>query len=217
MRKTRRVYVVILTLVLMTAMMPLVMADDATNEAIEYVTITFEGEGNSTIINIFVGLNDIADSNSGLIVKFWVNEKTDSALLGQTVPGGNEYSGTWDITEYAEGYYTLICELTETDETIHDNKADNRLDVPFVTQDWFYAPLGEMYGYLQITWSKFFRQNIDGSLSFMDSIPLWIWLVVFLAIIVILLLWRRSRRKNSRIKGYVSKPVYYVKDNYRNW
>lgn len=218
MKRTKEMSIIILTLVMIGTLIPVCAADAATNEAIESLTISFTGSGNSTTVSITVGLNTVADANNALIVSFWIDEKIDANNLGETAAGATTFDTRWDITRWDEGYHTLIAELKNPGEIAYDNKADNRLDLPFCTQEWFWEPVGSIYGYAQYTISCLARQQANGTFSIFADFPIWLWGVLIAVILIAVVLWKRSkRRKRGSIRQYAKRPVYGAKNYYDSW
>ena len=191
---------------------PLCAADNATNEKIEGLSMTFSGAGESTVVTITVDLNTVATGDPSLTVTFWIDEKDAGHILGSTAAGGTTLETVWDITKWAEGYHVLIAELTNpTIEVTSDNKADNRLDLPFTTQDWFWAPVGDIYGFIQYSISRVARQQAAGFFAIFAEYPMWLWAIVIIVLVVVIgAVARRSRR--SKIKFHAKRPVKYMKE-----
>lgn len=212
--KKRRILGLMLVIFALTipCVIPCVSADNATNEQIEGLSMTFSGAGESTVVTITVDLNTVATGDPTLTVTFWIDEKNTGHLLGSTGAGGTTLETVWDITKWAEGYHVLIAELTNpTIEVTSDNKADNRLDLPFTTQDWFWAPVGDIYGFVQYSISRIARQQAAGFFAIFAEYPMWLWAIVIIVLAVVIgAIARRSRR--SKIKFHAGRPGRYLKD-----
>lgn len=209
--KTKRILIITLALAFMFAA-PIAVADQATNEAILGLTVEFEGSGNSTIIRITVEVNSVADNDGSLITKFYINDLTQE--LGTTSPGVFTYETTWDINEYAEGMHVLIAEFSNPSESVHDNEADNRLDLPFSTQDYFLAVAADGYAYIQYHVGRLARTKADGYLSFFADYPIYIWGIVLVFLAVLIILWRKSRSKNKSYRQNFSNGYHKTKDTF---
>jgi len=221
MLKNKRSKILILTLVMFSIIAPTTaLADSTTNEAINAMSMSFTGTGNSTMVNIVLTFNGPASNDNAIVVEFWIDEMTDSHKLGESTAGTSEYETVWDITEWAEGYHVLIAKIkTTSTEVTHDNKADNRLDLPFCTQDWFFKEIGNVYGYIEYEVNRFLRQQADGILSMLTVMPVWAWGLVFLVIIIIMILAIRARRRGKRLRArqYVRKPYDYARNHYNDY
>lgn len=219
MLRNKRNRILVLTLVMFTIIAPsTALADSTTNEAINAMSMSFAGTGNSTMVNIVLTFNGPASNDNAIVVEFWIDEMTDSHKLGETTAGTCEYETVWDITQWAEGYHVLIAEIKTTSlEITHDNKADNRLDLPFCTQDWFLAPVGNVYGYIQYEVDRLLRQQAEGYLSMLTIMPLWAWIIVLILIIVVIVGIHRLRKKGKQMRQYAGRPYHYVANRYNDY
>jgi len=203
-----RKIIMLVCLTLVITLIPTASADKSTNEAINSLTVSFTGTGNNTRITIDAELNKVAKTDGGLVIKFWIDEKDDANYLGSTTPAGLPWKTTWDINKWSEGYHVLIAELTNLGKEVRsDNKADNRLDLPFTTQEWFWAPVGEIYGYIQYTVTRLARQQAGGTFAFLADYPLWMWIILAIILILIIRWIIRHRRRFRR-------PVTIIRDSW---
>ena len=215
MKKRKQAKIICLMLMMVTMAMPSVLADDTTNESIETLSVSFSGTGTNTIMTIYANMNTVADSDTSANVKFWINEKDDAHLLATVSVASFPYETIWDIGTYAEGYHVLIAELDSTTiEVASDPKADNRLDLPFTTQSWFWAPFGDIYGFIQYHVARVARQSLGGTFAFIADYGLWVWFIVVVIIITAIGAYKRWRKK-ARHKFVHRKhhPVNYMKNN----
>ena len=197
MKRSLKILCFMLVALIITS--PAVLADATTNEAIEDLAISFSGTGTSTMVTINVWLNSVALNDQSVTVKFYIDEVSDANLLGQTTEGTYQLETVWDITKWSEGYHVLIAELYgPTTEVASDNKADNRLDLPFTTQGWIFAIIGDVYGAIQFQINKLFRLQLGGYLSIFASYSLWMWIIVIILIAVAIKLARRYMRKHKK-------------------
>ena len=209
--KTKKILLMALALMLMI-LMPVAVADHATNEAILGLTLEFEGEGNSTTITVTIVVNSVAENDNSLVTNIYVNDKSDANKLGSTNPGTFTFSTLWDIDEYAEGYHTLIVEFSNPTESTHDNKADNEMELMFTTQDYAFALLVDGYAYVQYHIGRVARTSLDGYLSILAEYPLWIWLLGVGAIIVLIVVVLRGRKFNKPYREHYKKKKREVKN-----
>ncbi len=209
--KTKKAVLITLALAFMFAA-PVAVADHSTNEAIEGLTVSFEGEGNSTLIRITIDVNSVADNDASLITKLYINDLSNE--LGTTSPGVFTYETTWDINQYAEGMHTLIAIFSNPTESVHDNEADNRLDLPFSTQDYAFALLTNGYAFVQYHVSRIARTQVDGYLSFFADYPVWLWGILIFVIVVIVVIAVKGKRKNIQYKQQFKNGYYKTKDTF---
>lgn len=219
MNKTR---ITVLTLVLFALVVPTVaLADSSTNEAITDLSVTFTGQGEDTYITVQVTVNSIAQGDENLKIKAWIDEKNDNNLLSDTITNSGYYHGLWDVNSYAEGMHTLYVafDSNTTDELTNDPKADNQLSLVFATQEATAKPFIEFYSYMQFLWSKTVRTQLNGWFSFMDNMPLYYWIIIFVIVLIAIAYILRARKKGKfgkRTKSIAYAPAYYARQGYNN-
>jgi len=218
MKTNRKTRLIVLTLVFFSVLVPTTaLADNATNERITDLSVTFEGSGNSTLITIDVGLNTIAQSDTGLIIKFYIDAKQDANNLGETTAGSTTFTTSWDITQWPEGVHVLIAVLKNPSlEVNYDNKADNELRLPFTTQSCNLASILDVFCNGRYVLSQSVRHNFNGYLEILDTMPMYGYFVVILFIIIIAVVVAYARRhpKKTKKAGYYAQQPYYQARNY---